>query len=322
VVNGGDLTVAVPTSHLTRKGTSVPRTAVVAVLAVALSALAAAPAGARDTPFVGWSGLLPPLTSGFTPTTEDDCLKGRTSCVDKLIRAMDDRLAPLARTCDHDAPFALGYLRTTEQYRRALGDPGFLQDPAFVNHEVGVFAAYYFHAYDTWHTGDRARVPPAWRAAFDAADDRALPAVGNFLLGVNAHIQRDLPFVVAGTGLVRPDGTTRKTDHDRINRVLNAIADDVIAEFARRLDPTADDGDLPGWLDDLVEFQVFPAWRELAWRNAERLASAPDAATRAQVAASIERHAESQAVLLRTALSYGPLRDSRARDAHCAAAAG
>jgi hypothetical protein len=60
-------------------------------------------------------------------------------------------------------------------------------------------------------------------------------------------------------------------------------------------------------------------WREIAWRNAERLASAPDDASRAQVAQSIEDYAASQAEGIRTTNRYAPLvQNSSARDAYCA----
>ena len=298
------------------------RLAFVAVLTVVLALGLPRPAAADDPPYVGWPENLPGLSQGFKPTAEDDCVAGRDQGIDKVIREMERRLAPLARSCDHDAPFALGYLRTTEEYRRAMLEPGFFEDKAFVNHEDAVFAAFYTHAYDAWHSGEHARTPPAWRIAFAAADRRELPASGNFMLGVNAHINRDLAFVLAGIGLVKPDGSSRKEDHDRVNRFLNRVADDFIPELARRFDPAADDRDLPTALDDVLTFQIVPTWREAAWRNAERLVAAPTAAARAQVAAEIEASAAAQALVLKTAIAYSPLQDSRARDAHCAATEG
>jgi hypothetical protein len=271
-------------------------------------------------PLVNWSALLPGLSTGYDPSSEDECLSGRTSCIDKVIREMQRRFDPLARACDHDAVFALGYLRTTEEYRRTIADPSFFEDTAFVNHEDAVFAAYYVDAFDAWHRGDEAGTPPAWRIAFAAADDRAVSGAGNLVLGVSAHIQRDLPFVLAGIGLVKPDGTSRKTDHDRVNAFLNRVTDEMVPEIAARLDPTADDGNLPTLVDDVLKFQSIPLWREIAWRNAERLAAAPDAAARARVAQQIEAYAASQALLLRTATSYGLLGSSAARDRFCAAA--
>ncbi|MGZ8649844.1 MAG: hypothetical protein ACXW08_14640, partial [Solirubrobacteraceae bacterium] len=73
-------------------------------------------------------------------------------------------------------------------------------------------------------------------------------------------------------------------------------------------------------LGDYLEFQALPAWREEAWRNAERLASAPNAAARAVIAADIEQAAAAEATALLALTGYvPPLTTSAARDAHCSA---
>ncbi len=138
-----------------------------------------------------------------------------------------------------------------------------------------------------------------------------MPASGNLSLGINAHVQRDLPFVLAGIGLVKPDGSSRKPDHDRVNEFLNRVTDDLYAEIARRFDPTIDDADLPGTADDAALFQIIPTWREIAWRNAERLASAELRGARAPVAASIEAYAASQAETIRADNGLRPTAEQR-----------
>ena len=282
--------------------------------------LLAAPVAARadEPPFVEWTALLPGLTTEYAPSDDNDCAAGRVQCVDAVIREMRRRFDPLAAACDHDAIFSVTYLRTTEEYRRTIEDPAFFEDTRFVNHEDAVFARYYFEAYDAWHAQRGAAVPKAWAIAFRAADERAVSAAGNVALGISAHVQRDLPFVLAAIGLVKPDGSSRKTDHDRVNEFLNRVADDLYPEIARRFDPTIDDSELPGTADNFAAFQLIPTWREVAWRNAERLVSAPSSAARSQVAAEIEAYAASQAQALRTAYAYGPLGSSAARDAYCA----
>jgi Family of unknown function (DUF5995) len=273
-------------------------------------------ARADDPPYIGWTQLLPGLTAQYDPSSENDCTAGRARCIDALIREMSRRFEPLASSCDHDSIFSLAYLRTTEEFQRATEEPGFFEDTPFVRHEAAVFARYYFDAFDAWHAGRS--VPRAWAIAFDAAADRAVSSFGNLALGMNAHIQRDLPFVLAGIGLVAPDGSSRKTDHDRVNRFLNRVTDDLYAEIARRFDPTIDDSDVPGTADDVLAFQLIPAWRETAWRNAELLATAETPAARALVAASIESAAATEATSIRLATSYGLLGSSAARDAYCA----
>src|SRR5215216_6864682 len=149
------------------------------LLLISLVLLSAGTARAEDPPYVGWTALLPGLTTEFDASSENDCTAGRTRCVDAVIREMQRRFDPLAQSCDHDSIFALAYLRTTEEYRRTIGDPTFFEDTAFVNHEDAVFAHLYFDAFDAWHNGRREAVPRAWAIAFQAAADRAMPASGN-----------------------------------------------------------------------------------------------------------------------------------------------
>ena len=247
-----------------------PRLSVVSLLLAAALLLAPSAVRAEDPPYLGWTELLPGLTTQFEPSSENDCTAGRTHCVDAVIREMRRRFDPLAASCDHDSIFALAYLRTTEEYRRTIEDPTFFEDTAFVNHEDAVFARYYFDAFDAWRADRHEGVPPAWATAFQAAADHALPASGNLSLGINAHVQRDLPFVLAGIGLVKPDGSSRKPDHDRVNTFLNHVTDDLYAEIARRFDPTIDDADLPGTADDAALLPDHPhlARDRLAQRRA------------------------------------------------------
>lgn len=290
----------------------------VATLAVLLALSLPSSAQADDPPFVGWSALVPGLATTYDPSSENDCTAGRVHCVDAVIREMHRRFDPLAAACDHKAIFALSYLRTTEVYRQTIKDPTFFEDTPFVNHEDAVFAGYFFQAADDWQAGRRAQVPRAWAIAMEAADGRTMPASGDLILGINAHVQRDLPFVLAGIGLVKPDGTSRKRDHDKVNEFLNRVTAPLIAEIAARLDPSADDTNLPGFIDEAGTFQTIVTWREIAWRNAERLAGAPDAQARAVVAAEIEDYAASQAETLRRSGGYLPgVQSSAARDAYC-----
>lgn len=290
----------------------------VAVGALILALCAPTAALADDPPFIGWSALLPSLALPYDPASPDDCIAGRSQCVDKTIRQMTGRFDLLASACDHRAIFSLTYLRVTQAYRQTIDQP-FFDDTSFVNYEDTVFAHYYFAAYDAWAAGRIENVPPAWRIAFDAADRHAVSALGDLFLGINAHVQRDLPFVLYSIGLVAPDGTSRKPDFDRVNEILNRVTDPVIAEIGRRFDPTIEDTNLPTMFDEATVFQVIAAWREKAWRNAEALAAAPTPAARELVAAQIENDAASEAQMIVASTAYPPLTGgSAARDSYCA----
>ncbi len=280
----------------------------------------ATPAQADDPPFIGWSAALPAISWQFDPTSADECAAGRVSCVEKTIREMEKRFNPLAAECAHSAVFALAYLRTTETYLRTAQTAGFYSDPAFVNHEDAAFAAMYFTAYDDWAGGRVSRVPPAWRVALDAGADRRVTGTGDLLLGMNAHVNRDLPFVLASIGLVAPDGSSRKPDHDTVNAMLNQVVQPLIAEEAARFDPDMEFMPTPYGVGYTGLMQMLVAWRESAWRQAEQLVTAPDPAARARVAEAIEQHAVSEARAIVAATSFAPpLTSTSSRDQYCVA---
>ena len=278
----------------------------------------AVPAAAQDPVFVGWSTLLPPKPDAFQPSSADQCAAGKPGCVKRTIADMSKRFDPLADVCDHNAVFALAYLRTTEVYADVAAEPGFFEDPAFVNHEDAVFANYYFTAYDAWAAGKRPNVPPAWLIAFDAAAAHSVSGSGNLMLGMNAHVNADLPFVLAAIGLVKPDGASRKPDHDKVNEFLNQVVQPLLDEEAARFDPTMDDMNSPYGITYSILMQALIGWRETAWRNAERLVNAPNDATRDLIAQDIQDYAAGNAQAIQ--LQYGyipPATTSKPRDKHC-----
>lgn len=292
------------------------------IAALLVAALAAAPSAAGALSLSGstslnWPAYLPAVPGDFTASTEQDCPPGSIHCVDNVIREMTRRWERLG--CDHDAVFSLVYLRTTEEYREAAATPGFFDDAAFVNHEDAVFAEFYFRAVDAWNKGRIEEVPPAWRIALHASDERSVKGMGDILLGMNAHINRDLPFVLNAIGMTAEDGTSRKADHDRVNEVLNEVATYVLFEAAERYDPTIDDGDVPGTtIDQQALMAMVQGWREAAWRKAEMLRDAGSEAELLDVAQMIEDEAALEALTIRTLYAYdGYLTDTTARDAHC-----
>jgi Family of unknown function (DUF5995) len=65
-------------------------------------------------------------------------------------------------------------------------------------------------------------------------------------------------------------------------------------------------------IDDVAGLEAVRGWREIVWRNAERLVNAQTDAERAQVAAQIESYAALNAKLISAApaLGYGATRDA------------
>jgi len=273
------------------------------------------PQGVDQLPgLVAWQG-----TSGFDPNSPDDCLAGREACVDAVIQKMTQHVRPLARTCNHNVIFALTYLRTTENYKATLfWDPPLFRDRARVNHFDRKFSDRYFAAWNDWRAGG-ANTPKAWQLAFGAADDHAVSGYTNVVAGTMAHIQNDLPQVLYETGLVDDQGRSRKDDQDAANKFLYEGTPAIFAELSRRFDPTVDDTDQPGELDDALGFESIVAWREQAWRDAERLALAPNEAVRELVRRDIEARAAANVAAAVASGQYPPgSGGAAARDAYCA----
>ncbi len=203
------------------------------------------------------------------------CPRGARNCLDATIAQMQQQFEAEAATCDHTAVFTLAYLRVTQTYRWAGG----------------------------------AGVPAAWSIAFDAARHHSVTALGDALLGMNAHINRDLPYVLAAIGLTGPGGASHKPDHDKIQQLLAATIQPVLDEIAARFDPTATQY---GGLGTAGALQLIATWRDLAWHNAELLAAAPTPEARSLVALTIEATSAVEAEALVATNGYLPLLQSSA----------
>jgi len=305
------------------------RLAVTVTLGLALALLApAGPARAADDP-LGPLGpivpgtvfgvldpvieVLPPFPVPHTPYVGDVCPGGEDACIDDVVAEMQTRLDGLAAACDHDAVFSLAYLRVTENVRDAARS-GYFQDRKWLTQVDAVFAELYFDVRVDWHAGRRGEVPKAWAIALQAEDDKAMTGLGNFMLAMNAHINRDFPHVLAEVGLTADDGTSHRRDHNAYNQRLDSLYAPVFAEEAARFDPAFDDIDV-STLEETVAGVIMRGWREGVWRHAEELALAKTPFQRRVAERQIELYAASQAALMRT-LFAAP--SSAKRDAWCA----
>jgi hypothetical protein len=151
--------------------------------------------------------------------------------VTALIARMTELLQPLEDDRD-PARFFLGtYLRTTRAVAAAI-DAGAFEDPAWVAHWDVDFAGLYLDALEA-HRADPASVAAPWRLAFGAR--HGLPPEAHVLLGMNAHINFDLPQslvrVIAPEDFTAPERLdVRRRDHERIDDVLaSRVAEEDVA---------------------------------------------------------------------------------------------
>ena len=294
-----------------------------ATMTCAVAMCAAAPASAQD-PLdelaTEWPALLPAATLLGSPTPTPDLQCPQDDCAGWTAKEMEKRARDLVESCDHRAAFAMTYLVTTRVIQRSLEALPFA-DRDFVDRQSALFAAMYFAPYDRWAAGLTDRVPRPWQRSFAAAQRGGVSGTGNILMGLSAHVNHDLPFVLASMGLIAADGS-RKDDHDMVNRALYDALDEVFAAVGDRLDPSVRGAQLNGTpADEYARFQLLPLWREQAWRNAERLAQSPPGPIRDAVAADIEAQATLITDGLGFATAYGVFGGNQRsqRDSHCQA---
>jgi hypothetical protein len=165
--------------------------------------------------------------------------------VDGVVAQMRQRLDDLPDELAHRRIFLGTYLRTTQAVGEAIKQARF-EDPAWVEEWDVKFAELYLQAHDAdlagpavrkmvgkdWvgrsevGTGEEARssvVARPWRLAFDAPAE--LPGLRHVLLGINAHVNYDLPQALLA--VISDDDfqdpllmDRRRRDHERIDGVL------------------------------------------------------------------------------------------------------
>lgn len=185
--------------------------------------------------------------------------------------ALQERQEALPPDAAHRSTFVGVYARVTEAVADAVAG-GTFEDPGWVSAWDEVFAGLFLTAHDADLAG--LPVPRPWRLAFSA--DRTMHPLGHLLLGMNAHINFDLPQAVLA--VVDADDfadpavlAARDRDHQRVDEVL----------FAR---VRAEDAEL-GWKHRLVDRVLAPAnrWasrrflresREKVWHNTAALHAA------------------------------------------------
>lgn len=144
--------------------------------------------------------------------------------IDRRLRAEGD-----ARRHFHSV-----YLRTT---RAVIDDAtaGRFRDPEWAERWAVVFAELYLEALTAWERGDDP--PGPWRVAFQAAEDAHIAPVRHVLLGINAHINYDLPqalLAVISDAELDDDAVIalRAADHAHIDSILVRRVPEEDAELA------------------------------------------------------------------------------------------
>jgi hypothetical protein len=140
--------------------------------------------------------------------------------IEDVARDLAERSAALPEPLAHRRIFLDTYRRTTLAVGAAVDRASF-EEPRWVAAWDVAFAQLYLDALAADLAGTR--VPRPWRLAFDAPAE--LPALRHVLLGINAHVNYDLPqallAVISDADFEDPVLIARRRrDHERIDEVL------------------------------------------------------------------------------------------------------
>ncbi len=294
---------------------------VAGLVMAAFATLPAAPVSAQEVQYPGipWSDLLPPLPSPNQerPAGVAHCRTPGLHCVNNALRRL--RNARDEFGCDHRGVFATTYMTLTRTFRGMItSDPHMVRFRDYLFTEDALFANFYFRVLRAWEADEP--VPQAWRIALETAESGSVFGAQDMLLGINAHVQNDMPFVIAALGLRTGKGESRKPDHDAVNAVLTNAYAPVVHAIRKRFDESLDltnPSQVP--IDDVAGLEAVRGWREIVWRHAEQLVNAKTATERALVAQRIEAYAGLTAQLIAAVPAPGYRAQ---RDAYCQAQLG
>lgn len=235
-------------------------------------------------------------------STEADQLQ----TINQVIDVLTEKLQVLKRNGDHRVVFHHVYLLMTKEMKNRLSSNFFL-DSVWMERVLVEFAHYYFNAIDAYEAG--LPCPPAWELAFRLASEKQSLVLQDALLGINAHINSDLPMVIyliLQEDQAWPDARImlrRRQDHDRINDILKELIDSVQEELAHYY----------GWFIRIIDFMMGRRDESLAafilahcrtnvWCNTELLLDASDEEQRNVLKHRIESDAHT--IGLKIANSY------------------
>jgi hypothetical protein len=212
-------------------------------------------------------------------TSVNDVISGLSE-LEKVFIARQDRRSVFAST----------YVITTVTFKKWLDERRFLNNELVACYVVA-FANLYREAVAGYEAGDREAVPVAWQQSFDSARDANVSVYQNLVLGINAHINHDLPYAVLNAGLdVHCDQCYQ--DHTRMNDALRSATPRVRQRIASVYQPSLHVMNwLYGWtINEAVVF-AFERARQIAWQSAQTLAATEGLAEQIQVGNRIKDRA-------------------------------
>jgi hypothetical protein len=203
--------------------------------------------------------------------------KNRNNCrmIDALIERMTELLGPMEAAGDPKRIFHATYLRTTIAVAEEIKRPGGFADPEWTERWDVAFADLYLDALEQLQAGEQPSQP--WAVTFGA--QRALPVLNRLLLGMNAHINYDLPQALLAviTDEEFDDAeliARREADHKAIDDILAARVSPEGDELASIVGPVSLQNRLLKQFNQSGTRRFLREARQKVWANAVSLSRA------------------------------------------------
>jgi len=199
--------------------------------------------------------------------------------IDEALGYMRSTLHQFHAERDGRAFFLRVYFMMTQEVQSAINGTGayrdrpVFMDPAWIQRLSGRFASLYFSSLTV--TGDEnAAGQRAWGAAHSAASNPRSTVLLNALLGIVAHIKKDLAQAIA-ENLEQDDlddtatMLRRRFDHDQVNNLLVRVMGPIQEKLADDYEPVLAVGDqVLGGLDERLSSVGLRHYREQVWGDA------------------------------------------------------
>ena len=194
------------------------------------------------------------------------------------IAEVAEELREVARASDDAVGyFAAMYARVTSSIATSIAQ-GQFEDGPRMERFATTFADYYTRCLGPVLPAPDGRSGPArpdcWRASFDVAGRDDLLIVQHLLIGMNAHINYDLPQATVDVAREAGDLQSVKGDFDHINQILRSMTTVLLRDLDRVSHWANEAGALGG--GRLFNFSLERA-RDQAWGAAQRLFAMPEA---------------------------------------------
>jgi hypothetical protein len=154
------------------------------------------------------------------------------------------------------------YLRVTQAVNNAAANSMF-RDPLWINSLDVLFANLYFAAVSAAQT-EGARIPPAWQPLFESRFQSGIAKLQYALVGMNAHINRDLPVALTQLAVdvegYPSSSTDRYQDYLFVNGLPANVEEQVKGVFVDELSSNA------SLADRIANWNIEQA-RSAAWKN-------------------------------------------------------